>query len=254
VKTAFVFSVVVRPHEASFGDRAQPHAILDYLQDAAFLHSIQEGFSVRDLFPRGLTWVMSRYHLEIDREPRVGELISVRTWYTGRSRQFYLRDFAVDREDGLPAVRATSSWLVLDLATRRPWTGGDVLGGMSPLPGRSIDDDFSPLPALEGGGETAEGAWTFHVRPGDVDLNRHVNHVQYVQWALDTAPGGVKDSSRPVSLEVGFRGEAFLGDTVRAYSAPGEDGSLLHRLDRVSDGRELARLRTRWVRRSDQAS
>jgi len=53
---------------------------------------------------------------------------------------------------------------------------------------------------------------------------------------------------------VGFRGEAVLGDSVRAFAAPGPAGGFLHRLEREGDGRELTRLRTRWVPRGTKGS
>lgn len=59
--------------------RAHLSALMNYLQDAARGHSIREGFSVFDLSTKGVTWVISRYHLVINRYPQLGEKIQVRT-------------------------------------------------------------------------------------------------------------------------------------------------------------------------------
>jgi len=50
----------VRPCEAGYQKTLQPDALLNYLQDAAFKHSISRGFSAFHLFKKGLTWVLSR--------------------------------------------------------------------------------------------------------------------------------------------------------------------------------------------------
>ncbi len=244
MKETFSFSLVVRPHETAFGDHAVPAAILNYLQDAAHLHADTGGFSVPGLMARGLTWVMTRYHLLIEEPPPLGEEVRVETWYPGRQKHFYLREFAISGADGRPLVRATTSWLVIDVATRRPFLAEDVLPGFTPLHRRAIEEDFPTLPVPG----KVDFQRTFHVRPSDVDLNRHVNHVQYIEWALDSAPEEVREGGRPFSIEVGFRGEAVMGDAVSARSARQEDGTVLHQLVKEGEGKELTRLRTRWVK------
>jgi hypothetical protein len=85
----------------------------------------------------------------------------------------------------------------------------------------------------------------FCVRIGDLDLNRHVNHVVYIQWALESVPREVLAKCRPVDIEVAYRGEAKKGEIVlaRTQALDGEN-RFLHQLVRESDGKELTRLRT----------
>ena len=45
----------VRPHETGYGKTIQPGALLNYLQDAAFEHSVKLGFSVYHLLAKGQT-------------------------------------------------------------------------------------------------------------------------------------------------------------------------------------------------------
>ena len=105
----------VRPYEAGFGKTALPSALLNYLQDAAFEHSISLGFSVFHLFPRGLTWVLSRYHVKVLRYPLSGETVRVQTWYPGLQKPFFLREWKISAKSGEELVLATSSWLIVDL-------------------------------------------------------------------------------------------------------------------------------------------
>jgi acyl-ACP thioesterase len=87
------------------------------------------------------------------------------------------------------------------------------------------------------------------VRRSDLDVNRHVNNAVYVRWALDAAPPELVETARLSSLEVSVRAEARAGDAVLARWArePGAEDAWLHQLLREEDGRELARLRTRWA-------
>ena len=238
----FQLTYSVRPQEAGYLKRIRPDSLLHYLQAAAYEHSTREGFSAFHLFGKGLTWVLSRYHLRILRYPAVGEEVCIRTWYPGSQRPFYLRDWEIVDPRGETLLLATSSWLILDLATRKPVEDDRLLGGLVPRAVRALDDDFPTLPAPE----NPRYENRFCVRLGDTDLNRHVNHVYYVQWALESAPPEVLASRVPLEIEAGYRGEARHGDVVVVHTGASGDGTFLHQLLRESDGKELTRVRTKW--------
>ncbi|MDF1537082.1 MAG: thioesterase [bacterium] len=232
----------VRPYEAGYGKTLKPEALLNYLQDAAFEHSYRRGISLYHFVPLGLTWVLTRYHVEVERDPAVGERVTVRTWYPGAVKPYYLRDWEIVDSEGITLVRATSSWLIIDMKRKGPSGDNGLLDGFPPHPVRSLEDDFAPLPEME----SVDAESTFCVRLSDTDLNRHVNHVHYIQWALDSVPAEVMDKKLVTGIEVGYRGEARFGDKVISKVGSGGEGLFLHQLVRESDGKELTRLRTKW--------
>ena len=138
----------VRPSEAGYQKTIRPAALLNYLQDAAFEHSVSRGFSAFHLFKKGLIWVLSRYHVRVDRYPSVGEQVQVRTWYPGPQKPFYLRDWEVLDDKGAVLALATSSWLILDAATLKPVDDDGLLDGLEQRPVRAIEDAFQPLPEI----------------------------------------------------------------------------------------------------------
>jgi len=230
---------------------ARPSAIMGFLEEAAGEHATSRGLGVTQLHPRGLTWVISRYHLRIARAPRFREEIEVTTWPSGRSAIFALRDFEVTAADGEPIAVATTSWAILDLETRRPRPVASVLPPDFLLERRALVDDFASLPALE----ASERDVTLPVMLRDLDMNLHVNHIVYVQWALETVPLDLLRAGSPLDVEVGYHAEARLGDrivasiakdgTARTGSGAGER-VFLHRITHAERGTELARLRTTW--------
>ncbi|UCF31622.1 MAG: acyl-ACP thioesterase [bacterium] len=233
----------VRPHEAGYMERARPAALLNYLQDAAFGHAAELGVSVFDLFPKGLTWVLSRYHIVIDRYPLVGEKVAVRTWIPARHGHFFPREFEITDDEGNVLLCATTSWLLLDLKTKRPVPDDGSIDALPVLERRAVVDDFDPLPELV----EQEGQSRFTVRLSDVDVNRHVNHVAYIQWALESVPNAASANRSPVRIEASYLGEAHYGDSVIARIGRSNDRrSYVHQLIGEKDGRELTRLRTAW--------
>jgi len=233
----------VRPSEAGYQKTIRPAALLNYLQDAAFEHSVSRGFSAFHLFKKGLIWVLSRYHVRVERYPSVGEQVQVRTWYPGPQKPFYLRDWEVLDDKGAVLALATSSWLILDAATLKPVDDDGLLDGLEQRPVRAIEDAFQPLPEIP----ESQFESRFCVRIGDTDMNRHVNHVHYIQWALETLTGHTPKGSVPVEMEAGYRAEARFGDNIIARARDLGGGLFDHQLVLESDATELTRLRTRWV-------
>ncbi len=220
---------------------------LDYFQEAAGEHAARLGVSVLDLLKQKLTWVLSRYHLQFDRYPVWGEAVRLKTWPSARHHLFALREFEAVDAAGKTIARATSSWMMIDIATKKPVRLAESLKDFPQDPARALADDFRALPALS----KADGERTFFVRQGDLDWNRHANHVVYIEWAAEAVPPDVVTSSRPAEIEVDYRGEARYGDVVlsRAEAAPTAAGpAFIHQVVREKDGAELARLRTVWMK------
>ncbi len=235
----------VRSYEVDAHGLVRPTAILNYLQEAAGDHAKLLGVSVHDLMAQGLTWVLSRTHLQLPGAVRSREEVRVRTWPSTREGRFSCREFEVTAADGRPVARATSSFAVLDLATRRPVVIGERLPAWPLLPRRAIADEFPTLPRLT----APDVELVFRVGRGDLDINRHANNVVYASWALETVPAAVAEGCLLAGMEIAYRAEVFFGETVVARCQElggGEEPAFLHQLVRHDDGVELTRLVTRW--------
>lgn len=237
----------IRTFDIDASGLVRPVTLLGYLQEAASEHMTLLGGSVRTLMAEGLTWVLSRVHLQIERYPRVRNEVTVRTWPSLREGRFTCREFELLDQTGDVVARATTSWAVIDFTTRRP-VRADRHPPYPLTPRRVIEDDFTSLPVLENN----QFQQRFRVRRSDLDLNRHVNHMVYVGWALDTVPDEVAEHEMPVSLEIGYRAEALAGEEVTVSCACTDEdvGTLVVQRIASVDGRELTRLRTRWRRQA----
>jgi medium-chain acyl-[acyl-carrier-protein] hydrolase len=241
-------SFAVHTYEVdAFGALAVP-ALSGYLSEVAGLHATELGVGLDALMARGLTWVLVRQRIENPIPVRLGETIEIETWPSGIDRLAALREFVV-RRGGEEVARATTQWLVLDVATRKPVRPADVLDARFPRETRppAAPLAHAKLPELR--------AWDlqkrFHVRYSDIDVNLHVTNTSYVAWAIEAVPKDLWQSSRPASVEVQFIAETHHGAAILSRIALGPDGALSHAIVREEDGKELARLATGWVRRED---
>lgn len=235
----------VRLYEMDHRGKAKLIPLLDYLQDAAGLHAEQLGVAVTDLKARNLTWILSRYHVKIARYPAAGETVEVETWPSASRSRFALREFEMKAKDGAVLLQATTSWLVMDLARRRPVPLEGVLPDFPLLEKRALEDDFKPLPVFDG----SDRELSVRVFNQDLDWNRHVNNTVYIRWAVETVPPEVLLEKRLVEVEISYRGEAFYGETVLSRAKKEENGGpdrFFHQIVNRETGNELTRLRTVW--------
>jgi acyl-ACP thioesterase len=245
-------SMAVRSYEVDLHGVVRPASLLNYMMEAAGDHARTLGISVRDLIPRGLTWVLSRTHLKITSPAAAREELLVQTWLSTRKGRFACREFVITGHDGRPVAAATCSFAVIDLKSRKPIVIDDRLPAYPLLQGRAIADDFASLPRLAG----FDTELPFRVGRADLDVNRHANNVCYLGWALETVPDEIAEDCIPVDLEIAYRAEVFLGQMVVARCRRVDDASVPvfhHQLVRGDDNVELTRLVTRWRERPKRA-
>lgn len=244
-KPLFTSNLDVRYHEADPQGMARLTVLLAFLQDVAAEHALELGVAVKDLRKLGLTWVLSRLHLQMASLPRCGEQVTIRTWPVSRAGIFSVRDFELLDAGGVKIGCATSSWAVLDIATRKPVRIEDHLPAYPLHPVRALDDPFAAIPLPH----SFETELRLPVMRADLDLNNHVNNTIYAGWALEAAPEPIAAHAVPVAIEINFRAEVCYGDSIVSRCAVAEAGNnpcLLHRIDNARDGRELARMRSCW--------
>jgi acyl-ACP thioesterase len=239
----------VRNYEVDVRGCLCPLVLLNFMQEVAGNHARQLGVAVSDLRQQGFTWVLSRLHLQINDLPSSRDDIVIHSWPSLREGLFSCREFEIYSLGGDRLAQATSSWAVIDLATRRPLRLSELALTYPLDPQRAIADSFPTLPLMEQSLTQRQ----FTVLRSDLDMNCHVNNVVYAHWLLETVPQETYDDCRLASIELGFRAEAFAGEEVVAEIARqpmGEGNWFVHRIKAVTDGRELVRARTQWAPRT----
>lgn len=206
--------------------RLKPTSFMNLAQEAAGLHAVHLGFGYDDLIVNNTAWILSRVHIEFLDTPKWRENITLTTWHKGLNRLFYLRDFILTDENGKERVKATTSWLVLNLETRRLVRDPQLMeeGTVNlenaietPADKVQLPKDVKPVLAFE-----------HVVGYSDVDMNGHANNAMYMQWAMDAVDYDIA-SARPVrELTINFNHETKAGDSVALYRYVVEQEDGLH--------------------------
>lgn len=199
----------IRASEVDINQKATLPAICNLLQEIAGNHARELQFDITDLQQNKLTWVLHRLNVTIDRFPRWRETITIRTWPSGGDGLRAHRVFLILDADKKPIGRSLSYWLILDIQSRRPTRiPKNILDRVPKDSGHVLavsKRDFSVS-------EQSDSFQSFEVRKTDLDLNKHLNNVRYVEWALACLPEGTKLDN----IDIKFVAEAVLGDTVIA--------------------------------------
>jgi acyl-ACP thioesterase len=231
---------VIRSFDVDPQSTARLPVFCRYMQEAAYLHAEHLGLGHSHLIPLNQAWVLSRMRIEVERLPKWGETIKLRTWPSGRDRLFYYRDFEITDGDGKVLLRASTAWFIIDIEKRERtipdwWNASDLSIGPKVFE--------SKITRLKSWGYI-EGE-SLNVNYGDLDLNGHVSNIRYVEWILNSLPLEFHRQHQIQTLEVNYLAEAVYGHTVSVCSAETTPLEFNHGIS--ADGAELFRARTAWV-------
>ena len=238
----------IRSYEVEAGGRLSLSALCNFMQDAAGKHADKLGVSVAQLQKESKTWMLSRLALQMKVYPGWQDPFYVTTWPSGSRRLFALRNFLFhDSRKRLMGAAATA-WLVIDTLNRRPLKVDPFVKKLNPsAPTAQTDLErnlFEKIPRRD--------AYThemrFRIRYQDLDANRHVNNVSFIEWVIESIPAEELQRSMLTGLEINYVAEAFYGDFVisKSRSLEGQSGSFLHCITKENGGQELIRARTVW--------
>ena len=197
--------------------RLKPAAFMDLAQEAAGLHAVELGFGYEDLIKNNTAWILSRVNIKFVDTPLWRDDVTLTTWHKGANRLFFLRDFIMTDKDGKERVKATTSWLVLNLETRRL-----VRDPMLMEEGTVCAEDVIETPADKvqiPKDVPAELVLEHAVAYSDVDMNNHTNNAMYMQWAMDAVDYEIASTKAVKEITVNFNRETKAGDVVAIYRA-----------------------------------
>ncbi|MCX6582778.1 MAG: thioesterase [Candidatus Aminicenantes bacterium] len=219
-----------------------------FMQETAYNHANHLDFGYDQLKEQGLFWVLSRLLISIDKYPRWGDKIRVRTWPSGVEGLLAYREFKVLDAQGNPIAAASSAWLMLDSEKHRPQRP-ELLKDRNGLFPTECALDRRPAKILSLT-EPKEGMF-FPVRYSDLDLYDHVNNAKYMQWILDSYPEELLRRNETTIFEINFLAEAKMGDDVAIHTQeietpPSPVFSFRHSIKRKSDARDICLAEVSW--------
>lgn len=206
--------------------RLKPAAFMDLAQEAAGLHAVHLGFGYDDLIKTGTAWILSRVNVKFIDTPMWRDEVTLTTWHKGLNRLFFLRDFVMTDKEGRERIKATTSWLVLDLQTRSMVRDPKLMeeGTVCTENAVEIPADRVRMPK----GAVEEAVCEHVVGYSDVDMLGHANNAMYMQWAMDAVDYEIASKQPVKEFTINFNHEIKAGEKVVLYRACVAEDDGLH--------------------------
>ncbi len=189
------------------------HRIMELMQDLATTHADKLGCGWDDMDKHGLFWILSKVKIEFYKPvTRHSRRFTLYTWPQPSNRLFIERRFSAADGSGEEVFSASTIWMILNRDNR-------VFASQ-----QSIEEtyrcDFDTTPCTCSAtfarirrDESYTLAYQRHIRRTDLDINRHVNNTNYINYALDV----LDENERVTAAEIVYHKELTLGDVISVY-------------------------------------
>jgi medium-chain acyl-[acyl-carrier-protein] hydrolase len=198
----------IKPNDADFRCRVKISSLINYYIEAAWLHAETLKFGFSDLSPIDLGWVLARLKLNLYKLPSWPGELYLNTWPKGMNRMQYIRDAEMFDGNKETIANITSAWMVVDRETKRPklYREDDPLLFLH-TEKHAIDER---IPALKfTGNPTSTTPFTVHY--SDLDMNRHLTTIRYIDFMFDTYDQQFIAEHEPREITLNFMREIPLG-------------------------------------------
>lgn len=230
------YKFTIQPQDVDFSLRASASSLISYMLNVAGTDAHLKGFGVDALQGQSFTWVLSRLAIEIYNRPKQYDNIDIETWVNDFNRLSSTRNFRVHNESGIAAI-GFSQWCMLNMETRQVVD----MNLLKDVYERAMVDEPSPIPA-PARLRDIEPTTTYSrpVRYSDIDFNRHVNTLRYIDIIFDNVPLELIEKNNGMRLDINFIAEARYGDTLTIGSVA-EDN--VYKFEISAEGKRLCSAR-----------
>ena len=204
-----VFQGKIEPKHVDFTSRVSVSSMCDIILYVAGQDAYNRGFGIDVLAGKNFGWVLSRMCVELDYMPKEYDEFTIHTWISDYNRLSSTRNFTLTNSAGEVFGRAVSQWCMLDFDTRMPVD----MNTLAKVHDGTIVDCPSPcerprrLGAVKG-----EPIAEHRVAYSDIDFNRHMNTMRYIDIIFDTLPIEVPEKLNAFRMDINFMKEARYGD------------------------------------------
>jgi len=201
----------IRYSEMDYHKVLKPSAMLNFLQDLATLAADEGGFGYNETVVHNLGWFLLKYHMEFDNYPKNFENLLIKTEARGYNKLFASRDFELYQADTKELVgRVISQWALVNMDDKSMASPADYFPFMYKVEKREDDLSFEKIHPLD----RVDYSEEFKVRYDDIDVNKHVNNMNYIVWAFEALPKDFKDKYKIKVLDMLYKKEIQYGNIV----------------------------------------
>lgn len=236
-----IYTMQVQPQEMDFTRKSSLPGLLGNILNTVGEDAHVLGFGSDMLVEKNMGWVLSTMALELDRRPAECETFSIHTWISSATRLTSVRNMEFVDAEGKVFARGVTTWCIIDYSIRRP-VNMDILGDLAKETITPVD---SPCAApLRLRPITPEVVSLHKVAYSDIDFNRHMNTLKYIDLMLNMLPLSYLEEDSPLRLDVHFASECAYGQNLKVGYL--QDGPASQFSIDKEDGTPSCRAQIQW--------
>jgi len=204
----YSFESRVRYSECDEKSNMTLSALVNYLQDSCTFQSESLNLGMKYWENNRVAWILSYWHIIIERFPKLGEEICISTWPYEFTRFMAYRNFIIKDKEEQVIAYANSLWVYVDTEIgklKRIDEKQKLLYSTEPAYPMEAITRKVDIPS------EMEAKEAFRVQRFYIDLNQHVNNEKYILMAMEYL---ITDNSRIKSVRVEYKNAAVLGDMI----------------------------------------
>ena len=195
-------------------------ALINFMQHAAGEHAAENGLGYSQMIAQKRAWVLSRMRIRFTQRFKWNDLLHLTTWVHNAGKLFSHRHFELSDASGRVQGVGATDWALLDLKTRRPMILDEYIGQIPIIPERAAFD--KPIGKVHKT-EFGNAVYSHKVRFSDLDVNKHVNNVKYLEWMMNAFDFAFHEKHNVMDITLNYKAEAFYGSCVNVYVSELDD-------------------------------
>lgn len=192
-------------------NRMSVMALVRAILNAACMAADDNGFGTIQLNEKGLTWVLSRISIEMERYPESEHDFVITTWIENCGNLVSTRNFRIEDPEGDFLGSACSLWSVIDMETRQPINLQTIPELFEVIVNESVPVSKPRHIALP---IEADEVIAHRVVYSDLDFNRHVNSTRYIEWMMNVVPMPIIEEHEIKGCSINYSAEVHYGEEV----------------------------------------
>ena len=234
----FTKNYEIHYYEVDSNLKCKISSIVDFICDIGTQQSEELGGGIEYCKDNNCAWVFYKYDISMIRYPMFREKISITTKAVGFKKFYGLREYIIKDENEEIIGRAKVLFFLINIEKRRPMR---IQKEQYEFYGVEEDADnnidiFNKLEKIESEDYSKE----FNIRYTDIDSNKHVNNVKYLDWAIETIPLEVVENYKISKVKVIFEKECKYGESIVTSCVINREGDKIksHHKIKKDDGTE----------------
>ena len=242
----FTKNYEINYYDVDYKLKCKLSSIINFICDVGTRQSESIGGGLEYCTKNNCAWVFYKYDIKMFRYPVFGEKISITTEPIGFKKFYGLRKYYIKDEKGNLVGEALALFFLINIEKRRPMRIQPEQYDFYGVDG-DMDYDIS-MEKIEKM-ENEQYSRTFDIRYSDIDSNKHVNNVKYIEWALEVVPIDIITNYELKRIKVNFEKEISYGNKIQSVCETriiDKEKLNSYHVIKSSEGKELTMLELQW--------